>query len=207
LAADQPKLQMEKLNERLDLLVNSGPIDPGRDLLVNSGPIDPGRLEQEMAFLADKLDVSEECVRLESHCHRFLEALKGDEPAGKKLGFLLQELNREANTISAKSASAEISHLAVFKGGNRASAGADTEFGIMDYSSGRSADRGRFIVISSPSGGGKSTIIKRLLEKDKNLTYSVSATTRPPRDGERNGESYWFLTREEFIEKRQGRVH
>lgn len=72
----------------------------------------------------------------------------------------------------------------------------------MDYSSGRPADRGRFIVISSPSGGGKSTIIKRLLEKDKNLTYSVSATTRPPRDGERDGESYWFLTREEFIEKR-----
>lgn len=100
LAADQPKLQMEKLNERLDLLINSGPVDPGR-------------LEQEMAFLADKLDISEECVRLESHCHRFLEALKGDEPAGKKLGFLLQELNREANTISAKSASAEISHLAV----------------------------------------------------------------------------------------------
>ncbi len=72
----------------------------------------------------------------------------------------------------------------------------------MDYSSGRPADRGRFIVISSPSGGGKSTIIKRLLEKDKNLTYSVSATTRPPRGDERNGEAYWFLSREEFIEKR-----
>lgn len=62
--------------------------------------------------------------------------------------------------------------------------------------------KGKFIVLSSPSGGGKSTIISRLLAGNENLVYSVSATTRQPRGGERNGESYWFLTREEFIKKR-----
>lgn len=100
LAADQPKLQIDKLRERLQLLTSATPIEPGR-------------LEQEIAILADRLDISEECVRLKSHCQQFVEALAGEEPAGKRLGFLLQELNREANTISAKSASAEISHLSV----------------------------------------------------------------------------------------------
>ena len=91
---------MERMQERLAQLINGEPLDPGR-------------LEQEMALLADKLDITEECVRLSSHCQRFLEALAGDEPTGKRLGFLLQELNREANTISSKSALAEVSHLAV----------------------------------------------------------------------------------------------
>ncbi|MCX6639217.1 MAG: YicC family protein [bacterium] len=100
LAADQPKLQMEKLQERLNALLNSASLDPGR-------------VEQEFAILVDKLDISEECVRLESHCSQFTETLAGDEPAGKRLGFLLQEMNREVNTISSKSASTEISHLAV----------------------------------------------------------------------------------------------
>ncbi len=100
LAADQPKLQMERLQERLEQLVNAGTLDPGR-------------LEQEMAILADKLDISEECVRLESHCKWFIKALAGDEPAGKRLGFLVQELNREANTIGSKSASVDISHFAI----------------------------------------------------------------------------------------------
>ena len=59
---------------------------------------------------------------------------------------------------------------------------------------------GRLIVISAPSGGGKGTVIKRLLELAPFLCYSVSATTRTPRKGEINGESYHFLTREKFIE-------
>ena len=62
--------------------------------------------------------------------------------------------------------------------------------------------RGKYIVISSPSGGGKTTIIKQLLEKHEDFTYSVSATTRKQREGEVNGSAYWFLTRDEFIEKR-----
>jgi uncharacterized protein (TIGR00255 family) len=100
LAQEQPKLQFEKMKERLQQLLNLESLDPGR-------------LEQEMALMSDRLDVTEECVRLKSHCDSFLDTLKGDDPAGKRLNFLVQELNREANTISAKSASADISHLAI----------------------------------------------------------------------------------------------
>lgn len=57
---------------------------------------------------------------------------------------------------------------------------------------------GLLIVISGPSGAGKGTICKRLLEKNPNLGYSISATTRPPRTGEVNGVNYWFLSKDEF---------
>lgn len=58
--------------------------------------------------------------------------------------------------------------------------------------------RGLLIVISGPSGVGKDTLIRRLLELDPNLVYSVSGTTRAPRPGETPGENYTFLTREQF---------
>ena len=61
--------------------------------------------------------------------------------------------------------------------------------------------QGRLFIISSPSGGGKSTIIKELLTRDTNLTYSISATTRPPRQGEVNGKDYFFLNESTFQNK------
>lgn len=65
--------------------------------------LDPGRLAQEVAYLADRSDVSEEMVRLRSHLTQFREALDSTTDTGKMLDFLLQELNREANTTLSKS--------------------------------------------------------------------------------------------------------
>jgi len=81
--------------------------------LFENDEIDEQRLEFEIVILAEKLDVTEECVRYRSHSKYFVEAVKGPEPAGRKLGFLLQEINREITTIGSKSNDAEIAHLVV----------------------------------------------------------------------------------------------
>lgn len=75
--------------------------------------IDPDRIAQEAAFLADKSDVSEEVVRVESHIKQFRAIMNSAEPAGRKLNFLLQELNREFNTIGSKTDKAGVSHWVV----------------------------------------------------------------------------------------------
>ncbi|HTY36459.1 MAG TPA: YicC/YloC family endoribonuclease [Bacteroidota bacterium] len=71
------------------------------------------RLELEIAILADRLDVTEECVRFRSHVKFFLEAADSSEAAGRKLNFLIQEMNREANTVGSKSSDVEIAHIVV----------------------------------------------------------------------------------------------
>jgi len=83
------------------------------DELVEDDRIDPDRLETEVALLADKLDVTEECVRLHSHLNMFREALDSEEPSGRKLKFITQEIHREANTIGAKADDETISRHAV----------------------------------------------------------------------------------------------
>ena len=75
--------------------------------------IDPARLAQEAAFLADRSDISEEIVRAQSHVKQFHQIMNAEEPGGRKLNFLLQELNREFNTIGAKIGHAETSHKIV----------------------------------------------------------------------------------------------
>jgi uncharacterized protein (TIGR00255 family) len=75
--------------------------------------LDPTRLEQEMALLAQRLDVDEELDRLGVHVDEVRKALDADGPVGRRLDFLMQELNREANTLSSKSADAETTHAAV----------------------------------------------------------------------------------------------
>lgn len=81
--------------------------------LFENDEIDEQRLELEILLIADKLDVTEEVVRYRSHSKFFVEAVKGPEPAGRKLGFLLQEINREITTIGSKGNDMEISHLVV----------------------------------------------------------------------------------------------
>lgn len=74
---------------------------------------DPQRLAQEVAFLADKCDISEEVVRAGSHLKQFRGFLQSPEPVGRKLDFLLQELNREANTIGSKTPDAQAAQVIV----------------------------------------------------------------------------------------------
>ena len=71
--------------------------------------IDPARLAQELAPVAERGDVTEELVRLESHLAALAEALRGTASAGKRIEFLLQEIQRELNTTGAKAADAETS--------------------------------------------------------------------------------------------------
>jgi uncharacterized protein (TIGR00255 family) len=72
--------------------------------------IDPVRIAQEVALMADRLDCTEECVRLAAHLDQFRSLMEGPELAGRKLNFLLQEMNREANTIGSKANDVSIAH-------------------------------------------------------------------------------------------------
>ncbi len=100
LSRGRAALERDRLTERL------------RALLADE-KIDPARLDTEIALLADKMDITEELVRFRSHTKFFLEMLHSDASEGRKLSFLLQEMNREANTISSKSYDADIAHLVV----------------------------------------------------------------------------------------------
>ncbi len=71
------------------------------------------RLNMELALIAERADVTEECVRLRSHIKMFLETIEKSDDAGRKLNFIVQEMNREANTINSKSVSSEISHSGI----------------------------------------------------------------------------------------------
>ena len=75
--------------------------------------VDQNRLEQELIFYIDKLDITEEKIRLKSHCDYFLETLKSPDANGKKLGFISQEIGREINTIGSKANDAHIQQLVV----------------------------------------------------------------------------------------------
>jgi len=100
MAVDRPQAELEKLRQRVKMLLKDDKVEESR-------------LEMELAFLADRLDVTEECVRFHSHNKAFLQMLEDEQAPGRKLNFLLQEMNREVNTIGSKASSAEISHLVV----------------------------------------------------------------------------------------------
>lgn len=89
---DSPKVVLamrEKLLARLNELIQ----DPLKKEL---------RLEEEVAYIADRTDVAEECIRFRSHLEQYAETLDRSEPIGKRLNFILQEMNREVNTIGSK---------------------------------------------------------------------------------------------------------
>lgn len=114
--------RLEGITSRLEEIERLAPIrvpsaqDRMRERLaeiLDEDRIDNDRIEFEMAMLADKLDVREECVRLKSHVNLFRQAISSGEPVGRKLNFLSQEMNREINTIGSKSNDADMSHLVV----------------------------------------------------------------------------------------------
>ena len=81
--------------------------------ILNGKEVDPSRLELEIVLLADKLDITEEIVRFRTHNTFFMQLLNGEDSNGRRLNFLLQEMNREANTMGSKASDADLSHLVV----------------------------------------------------------------------------------------------
>ena len=75
--------------------------------------LDEARMAQEIAYIADKSDITEELIRAQSHLKQFEQWLESSEPGGRKLDFLIQELNREVNTIGSKASDSQISHIVV----------------------------------------------------------------------------------------------
>lgn len=105
------ELRLGVIRRELDTVVERAPLRPleakermlGRiKPLLDDVEMDPVRIAQEVAMLADRLDCTEECVRLSAHLEQFQHLIDNAEMAGRKLNFLLQEMNREANTIGSK---------------------------------------------------------------------------------------------------------
>ncbi len=82
-------------------------------ILSDGVEIDPQRIAQETAIMADRCDVTEEVVRLDSHIKQFKKLLNVDQPVGRKLEFLIQEINREVNTIGSKTIDSEVSQRVI----------------------------------------------------------------------------------------------
>ena len=81
--------------------------------ILNTDVVDEARLAQEIVIYADKCSIEEELTRLRSHIAQFKVLLETKEPVGKKIDFLIQEMNRETNTIASKSVKLEITNLAI----------------------------------------------------------------------------------------------
>ena len=169
----------EKLKTRLQELLGS--------------QVDPDRILQEAALLVDRSDIQEELVRLDTHVKHFLGMLDQGGELGKKLDFLLQEMNREANTLLVENfwpRGRSIEHHRTRTGHQ-----------VRDRESPRAGAEHRMIgiyIISAPSGSGKSTLVNEIRKIVPGLEFSVSYTTRPPRGSEQNGREYFFVTRPEF---------
>ncbi len=116
--------RIDSIGELLDRIEESAPerLQTERDRLriqirelTQADQVDEDRLAREIAYLAEKWDINEEIVRFRAHLDHFRDLLEapGREPAGKRLGFVVQEMHREANTIGAKANDTTISHAVV----------------------------------------------------------------------------------------------
>ena len=107
------QLQMIKQQFPMRLKAFLGRLQERLRSLLEGMEADPSRFQQEVALLAERTDITEEIVRGESHLAQFRTLLEGNEPVGRKMDFLLQEIHREVNTVSAKANDAEISQRVV----------------------------------------------------------------------------------------------
>ena len=167
--------------------------------LLNGVQIDPARLAQEAALLAERSDVSEELARLRSHVEQFQKLLAGAGETGKKLDFLLQEMQREANTLALQDPGRGVRGPGDHGLGARSQiryretprTGAERRMTIEH------AQQPLVFIVSGPSGSGKSTLVEKMLEVPGTM-FSISCTTRPPRDTESAGKWYDFVSEAEF---------
>ena len=107
------RVQVETARERMPLVIDGVRERLTARLQEVAENLDNDRLEQEMALLAQRLDVDEEMDRLRTHLDEVSRVLVQDEPVGRRLDFLMQELNREANTLGSKSADSETTAVSV----------------------------------------------------------------------------------------------
>jgi uncharacterized protein (TIGR00255 family) len=116
------KLRVEKINQQLEEIKQCFPscLEAYQNRLrerirsfLEGIEVDSNRFQQEIAYIAERTDITEEIVRTESHLAQFGLLLGGEEAVGRKMDFLLQEINREVNTISSKANNAEISQRVV----------------------------------------------------------------------------------------------
>ena len=106
---------IEKVEEFAPTRVESArkKLEEKLEALLTPESVDQNRLVMEVAILAERSDITEECVRFKSHNAQYLATLARDEAVGRRLNFLLQEMLREANTIGSKAGNAEIAHVVV----------------------------------------------------------------------------------------------
>ncbi len=104
---------VSRVRERMPTLISAQEATLRERFRQASVELDPDRLTQEMVILAQKSDVAEEMDRLEAHLSEVRETLQRNDAIGRRLDFLMQELNREANTLSSKSIDAEVTRIAV----------------------------------------------------------------------------------------------
>jgi uncharacterized protein (TIGR00255 family) len=111
--------QILELESKLDPLLTQriervrDRIQANFDEIKDRGRLDENRFEQEVLFYIEKMDVSEERVRLNAHCQYFVDILEADSGQGKKLAFIAQEMGREINTLGSKANDAEIQRFVV----------------------------------------------------------------------------------------------
>jgi uncharacterized protein (TIGR00255 family) len=121
--ADEGNVLEQDLKFRIDIILKN--LQPKRIPLIrerlnsflqeatNREAIDQNRFEQELIYYIDKLDITEEKIRLKTHCDYFIETLKNADANGKKLGFIAQEIGREVNTLGSKANDAAMQKLVV----------------------------------------------------------------------------------------------